>query len=72
MKTLPNTDPMFASPQNIQDLIYLLAGIVERKLKEKKNRQNEEAGRLSIALTRVREERPAHHSPGRGACPKVV
>ena len=51
MKTLPNTDPMFAYPQNIQDLIYLLARIVERRLKEKKNRQNEATGGTSVALT---------------------
>jgi len=31
MRTLPKDDPMFTYPQNIQDLIYLLAGIVERK-----------------------------------------
>ena len=62
MKTLPNTDPMFAYPQNIQDLIYLLAGIVERKLKDKKDRRNEEAGGSPIALTGAREERPARLS----------
>ena len=66
MKTLPNTDPMFAYPQNIQDLIYLLAGIVERKLKEKKDRRNEEAGGPSIALTGAKEERPARLAHRRG------
>ena len=31
MNILPKDDPMFSYPQNIQDLIYLLAVIIEEK-----------------------------------------
>ena len=34
MNILPNSDPMFSYPQNIQDLIYLLVGIIEVKRRE--------------------------------------
>ena len=34
MNILPNSDPMFSYPQNIQDLIYLLVGIIEEKRRE--------------------------------------
>ena len=34
MNVLPDSDPMFSYPQNIQDLIYLLAGIIEERRSE--------------------------------------
>lgn len=34
MNILPNSDPMLSYPQNIQDLIYLLVGIIEEKRRE--------------------------------------
>ncbi len=40
MNILPDSDPMFSYPQNIQDLIYLLAGIIEEKRRERTEAAN--------------------------------
>ena len=69
MNILPDSDPMFSYPQNIQDLIYLLVGIIEEKRREGTEAANATtSGRKMVGQPWMpgRRKKEAEKANGRG------